>query len=106
MFKSVILGIIALVLLMALAITGCGPSAPTGVIKVGVVTSYSGPPGIYGQAATNGFEMAANEINAAGGVLNRTIEFTTRDDKFDPATGLTGAKELIMAEMLEKIPFY
>ena len=66
MFKSVVLGIIALVTLMALVLPGCGPSAPTGVIKVGVVTSYSGPAGIYGQAGTNGFEMAVNEINAAG----------------------------------------
>jgi branched-chain amino acid transport system substrate-binding protein len=64
---------------------------------VGIVDSYSGPPGAYSQDILDGFKMAITKINAKG-VLGRKIEFTSRDDKFKPDIGLAMAKELVMKE--------
>jgi branched-chain amino acid transport system substrate-binding protein len=79
------------------------PTAPPTLerpIKVGIVDTYSGPPAVYGNDALNGFQLALEEINAEG-VLGQTIEFTTRDEKFDPETGLSMARELVMAEEVD-----
>lgn len=85
-----------------LVVSGHVPSTcAAGAIKVGIATCYTGPPGKYGKEATNAFEMAAKEINGAGGVLGRTIEFTTRDTKFKADISLTMAKELVMAEKVD-----
>jgi branched-chain amino acid transport system substrate-binding protein len=72
-------------------------SQAAGTIKVGIVDSYSGPPGAYSQDILDGFKMAVMKINAKG-VLGRKIEFTSRDDKFKPDIGLAMAKELVMKE--------
>ena len=72
-------------------------SQAAGTIKVGIVDSYSGPPGAYSQDILDGFKMAITKINAKG-VLGRKIEFTSRDDKFKPDIGLAMAKELVMKE--------
>lgn len=69
-------------------------------IRVGIIDTYSGPPAVYGEDALNGFKLALEEINAEG-VLGQTIEFTTRDEKFDPETGLAMARELVMIEEVD-----
>ena len=66
-------------------------------IKVGIIDCYSGPPGVYGKDALNGFKMALEEINPKG-VLGRKIEFTTRDTKFKVDIALSMARELVMRE--------
>ena len=50
-------------------------SFAAGTIKVGIVDTYSGPAGVFGMDMLDGFKMAANEINAKGGVLGRKIEW-------------------------------
>ena len=72
-----------------------------GTIKVGIVDTYSGPAGVFGMDMLDGFKMAANEINAKGGVLGRKIEWVTRDEKFQPNVALAMAKELVMKEKVD-----
>jgi branched-chain amino acid transport system substrate-binding protein len=67
---------------------------------VGIVDCYSGPPAVYGEDALNGFKLALEEINKEG-VLETTIEYTTRDTKFDVAIGLPMAKELVSNEQAD-----
>src|SRR5574342_426113 len=70
-------------------------------IKVGFVDTYSGPASIYTFDVVDAFKMAIQAINAKGGVLGKKIEYTTRDEKFNPATGLAMAKELVMKEEVD-----
>jgi branched-chain amino acid transport system substrate-binding protein len=49
----------------------------TGPIKIGVISEQSA---IVGQAILQGAQMAADEINAKGGVNGRKIEIVTYDD--------------------------
>ncbi|HUJ90946.1 MAG TPA: ABC transporter substrate-binding protein, partial [Syntrophorhabdales bacterium] len=76
-------------------------AAAPGVIKVGIVDTYTGPATTYTMDVLDGFKMAVNEINAKGGVLKRKIEFVTRDDKFKPDIAITMVKELVMRENVD-----
>ncbi len=112
-----------LVLLVGVALVACAPAAtPTAApkaveptkaaaappaaakadrpIKVGIVDTYSGPPAVFGNDALNGFKLALNEINKEG-VLGTKIEFTQRDDKYQPDLALSMAKELILQEKVD-----
>ena len=70
-------------------------------IKVGIIDSYTGPPSTFTYDVRDAFKLAADEINAKGGVVGRKIEFTTRDDKFKVDLCLSMAKELIMMEKVD-----
>lgn len=74
------------------------PPPPLRPIKVGIIDTYSGPPAAYCEDALNGFKLALEEINAEGDV---TIEFVTRDTKFEVDTGLEMARELVMVEEVD-----
>jgi len=70
-------------------------------IKIGIIDTYSGPPTTYTYDVRDAFKLAIDEINAKGGVLERKIEFTTRDDKFKVDICLSMAKELVMMEKVD-----
>ena len=50
---------------------------------------FSGPTQTYTQAEVAGLQIAANEINAAGGIDGRQIKITTQDDKNNPTTAVS-----------------
>jgi branched-chain amino acid transport system substrate-binding protein len=65
-------------------------------IKVGLVAALSGPSAQSGEAITRGLQLAIDEINAKGGLLNgRKLELVQRDDESSPPKGLIAARELI-----------
>ena len=72
--------------------------ASTEDIPVGVLVPYTGELGAYGKAWFRGAEMAANDINAAGGILDgRKIKLYTEDDGSSIEGGTKGARKLIDA---------
>lgn len=60
------------------------PSAEGGSIKIGVIGPLTGDAAAYGLAVQHGAEIAAEEINAAGGINGATIELNAQDDEADP----------------------
>jgi len=84
-----------------LGLSGVSLSSGANTIKVGFVDTYSGPASVYCFDVVDGFKLAIQAINAKGGVLGKKIEYTTRDEKFNPATGLAMAKELVMREEVD-----
>src|SRR5882724_12022075 len=62
-------------------IAGAGPAAAQGKpIRIGEINSYSGLATVYTFPYKEGLLMAVKEINDAGGVNGRPIEFIFRDD--------------------------
>ncbi|HSB08452.1 MAG TPA: ABC transporter substrate-binding protein [Blastocatellia bacterium] len=53
------------------------------VIRVGVITSLTGPEARFGQAQKYGYEMALDEINGSG-VLGKKLELIYQDDTSKP----------------------
>jgi len=62
-------------------------------IRIGEINSYSGLPA-FTLPYRNGWQLALEEINAAGGVLGRPIEVISRDDGGKPGDAVTAANEL------------
>lgn len=68
-------------------------------VKLGLITALSGESALAGEAISRGMQLAIDEINAAGGVLDgRELELVRRDDEANPARGVTAARELIHQE--------
>ena len=63
-------------------------------IKVGVIVPLSGAAGPNGQAVLHAVTVAADMVNAAGGVMGRKLTVISKDDESTPAVGVTRANEL------------
>lgn len=89
------------VLATAFVITGCGGSnkaepAPTqGVWKIGLQAPITGQLSTLGDGMLKGAQLAADEINEAGGLLGREVEIVAIDDRGDPTAGVASAKAAI-----------
>ena len=63
-------------------------------IILGAFTPLTGPVADPGNGAINGQQVVFDEVNAAGGIDGRMIEFITADDKYDPAEAQAAARRL------------
>jgi branched-chain amino acid transport system substrate-binding protein len=63
-------------------------------IRIGEISSYSAVPA-FTVPYRNGWQMAVEEINAAGGVLGRKLEVISRDDAGKPDDATRHASELL-----------
>ncbi len=69
-------------------------SAQAAKIKIGHLTPMTGFLGALGEYAVQGIKMAADEINAAGGVMGRQIEVMS-EDSVNPQVASTKAQRMI-----------
>jgi branched-chain amino acid transport system substrate-binding protein len=63
-------------------------------VKIGLVTSKSGPFATMGADVLNGIRFAVEEANAKGGVDGRKIEVAEADDESNPDAGRRAAEKL------------
>ena len=64
-------------------------------IKIGVSGPFTGGSAPMGVSMRDGVRLAAQEINARGGVLGRQIQLVERDDEAKNERGVQIAQELI-----------
>ena len=69
--------------------------ASTEPIKIGMLTDLSVTFTPWGVNVRDGMLLAAEEINAAGGVDGRMIEIVQQDDENDAEVGVTGFERLV-----------
>ncbi len=97
--------------LIALSAVGCGSNATTtssgspgaespssasaGAWRIGVEAPLTGDQSTLGQGMLQGAQLAADQVNAGGGVLGRKVEIVQIDDAANPTTGVTAAKAAI-----------
>jgi branched-chain amino acid transport system substrate-binding protein len=80
-----------------------GGAADTGPIKVGIYGDLSGQTSSFGQSTKNGAVMAIEELNAAGGINGRKIEWVMEDDQGLPAQAATVVTKLINQDRVHAI---
>lgn len=68
--------------------------AQAGPIRIGVVTPLSGTYAGIGQQVKWGLDLAAAQINAAGGVMGRKLELMYEDEEANPAVATQKAEKL------------
>jgi branched-chain amino acid transport system substrate-binding protein len=73
------------------------PAAAEDTIKIGELNSYK-VFAAFLDPYKKGWEMAVEEVNAAGGVLGKKIEIVSRDDNGNPADAVRVAEELLSRE--------
>ncbi|NYT36732.1 ABC transporter substrate-binding protein [Allopusillimonas soli] len=87
----------------ALALTtGMGSAhAEADSIKIGWLSSLTGPLSSAAIAENQGVQFAVDQINSAGGVNGRQLELITRDTMGDPTKAVNFAKELAYNEKVD-----
>jgi urea transport system substrate-binding protein len=68
---------------------------------VGVISPLSGAWTVYGKAHSAGFQLAVDEINAAGGTLGRKWEVVLADSKTEPQVVTEQANRLVREEKVD-----
>lgn len=87
-------GFMSLGAMLAVVVTACGSgqSATTshdvGPIRIAVMGSFSGQ--LYTPGAHDAFKMAVEEVNSAGGISGRKIEYKEFDVGYTPQGGVNG----------------
>ncbi|MGH6898840.1 MAG: ABC transporter substrate-binding protein [Geminicoccaceae bacterium] len=86
-----------LVGLAALALATATPASAQEV-KIGAIMSTTGPLQVYGEAGLNGIQLAIDQINETGGVLDGQVELVAADDATNPQVGVDAAQRLVNVE--------
>ena len=73
-------------------------SAQSSPIKIGVVTPLSGTYTPIGEQVKMGLDLAAKEINAAGGINGRKVNLIYEDEEANPAVATQKAEKLFQVE--------
>ena len=101
---------LALVCMLRLAsLVGCGGGGTEGqtsnadTVKIGGLAPLTGNLSIYGIATDNGVKMAIDEINAAGGVLGKQIEYIVYDEKGDATEAVNAYNKLIQSDQIDAL---
>ncbi|MHC2313225.1 ABC-type branched-subunit amino acid transport system substrate-binding protein [Bradyrhizobium diazoefficiens] len=81
----------------ALLAGGMAHSAMAQDIKIGEINSYSLLPA-FTEPYRKGWQLAVEEINAAGGINGKKLVVVSKDDGGKPADAQTAANELVSSE--------
>lgn len=89
-------GLIA-VLCASLTLAACGEPDDPNVTLIGVAGPVTGQYASFGTQMTNGADLAIADINAAGGVLGKTLKAEIGDDACDPKQAVAVANQMVGA---------
>ncbi len=82
---------------------GSTSGAESGPILVGYYGDLSGRTSSFGQSTKNGVQMAADEINTAGGINGRQIQIIVEDDQGEPNKAATVVTKLVNQDQVHAI---
>ncbi|HAL38320.1 MAG TPA: ABC transporter substrate-binding protein [Polaromonas sp.] len=88
-----------LIILTCLAAVSSGVFAQT--VKIGWLSSLTGPLSSAAVAENQGVQLAVEEINKAGGILGKQIELLTRDTAGDPTKAVNFAQQLAFSDKVQ-----
>jgi branched-chain amino acid transport system substrate-binding protein len=89
--------LVAAMLATALSGGATAALAQSGEIKIGEINSYSALPS-FTEPYRKGWQLAVEEINAAGGIKGKKLVVVSKDDGGKPADAVTAANELVASE--------
>lgn len=89
---------------LGVALVGLGYAATASAqepIKIGWLSSLTGPLSSAAIAENQGVQFAVDEINKAGGVTGRKLELLTRDTAGDPTKAVNLAQQLVFSDKVQ-----
>jgi branched-chain amino acid transport system substrate-binding protein len=87
-------------LLMSFA---CNNTGGGDKVRIGVFMSLTGSTANFGISSTNGIKMAADEVNAAGGINGKQIEVLVQDDRSDASEAATIVTKFVTQDQVHAI---
>ena len=103
MNKKIVIGGVAIVVVLGV-INWLGDDKAVIVqkpIKIGVMEPLTGPAASYGEVTKNGFSIALDEINKAGGIAGQPVEVVYEDSKCNGKDALTAATKLVQVDKVD-----
>jgi len=91
-------GILIALALIATLVVGTASLATADTVKIGGTYNLTGGMASLDVPAANGSKLAVKEINAAGGLLGKQIQFVLYDGKTDSATNGNIATQLVSSD--------
>ena len=80
-----------------------GGGGSTEPIKIGIIADLTGPFTIYGTSLAHSAQLAADEINAAGGIAGRQIEVIVEDTQTDVTVTVDKATKLVQSDNVDLV---
>ena len=109
MKKTLLSGVLASVMAITL-LAGCSGNAGSGAgsssgdtIKIGAIGPLSGAASTYGISVKEGAQLLEKEVNAAGGINGKKIQFIFEDDQADPNSAMQAFNKLVDSEKVSAI---
>ena len=83
----------------------CQPGGTGGgdKVRIGVFMSLTGDTANFGISSVNGIKMAAEEVNAAGGINGKQIELLIQDDRSDASEAATIVTKFVTQDQVHAI---
>jgi branched-chain amino acid transport system substrate-binding protein len=85
----------ALAASVALLASGCGGGRADDAYRIGVITSQTGASSQLGVGELQGAQLAADLVNARGGIHGRRLELVVADDLSTPVQAVLAARRMI-----------
>ncbi|MFB6070039.1 MAG: ABC transporter substrate-binding protein [Halanaeroarchaeum sp.] len=80
---------------------GGGGGGPTGPFKIGVLAPHTGTKNPIGNSIAKSAKLAGQQLNDAGGVMDKDVEVVVKETKEDPQTGKDKHQELTVGESVD-----
>lgn len=88
-------------LAVCLGVLSSGPGRAAEPIRIGWLSSLTGPLSSAAIAENQGVQFAIKEINAAGGIDGRPLELLTRDTAGEPTKAVNLAQQLLFSDKVQ-----
>jgi branched-chain amino acid transport system substrate-binding protein len=72
-------------------------------VRIGVFMSTTGTTANFGISSVNGIKMAADEINAAGGINGKQVELLVQDDRSDASEAATIVTKFVTQDQVNAV---
>jgi branched-chain amino acid transport system substrate-binding protein len=91
-------------LVIAGLLSACQPQNGGGdKVRIGVFMSTTGSTANFGISSVNGIKMAADEINAAGGINGKQVELLVQDDRSDASEAATIVTKFVTQDQVHAV---
>jgi len=95
--------LIASIIVVSL-LSACTPNGGGGdKVRIGVFMSTTGSTANFGISSVNGIKLAAEEINAAGGINGKQVELLVQDDRSDASEAATIVTKFVTQDQVHGI---
>jgi len=90
-------------IVIASLLSACNTQGGDNKVRIGVFMSTTGSTANFGISSVNGIKMAADEINAAGGINGKQVDLLVQDDRSDASEAATIVTKFVTQDMVHAV---